>query len=131
MTISDVTHPSVKTLTPEERIQASLRVAMSSSEKLIAWMEASGRTWIVFNSRQLIEALPWPEGVSAFAQIIAAYRDHRSTIPTGDTETIDGVVVPKYHTETLTVTELDRAIRFLIAQASAIDPMWSLGRDPA
>ena len=122
--------PENKSLTAAECIQASLRTAMASPEKLIQWLEASGRSWLVFNARQLVEALPWPEGVSAFAQVVAAYRDHRSTIPTGDTETISGRAVPKFHTETMPVTELDGAIRYLITQASTLDSTWSLERDP-
>jgi hypothetical protein len=131
MTKPELTLPENKSLSAEERIQASLRTAMASPEKLIQWLEASGRSCVVFNARQLVEALPWPEGVSAFAQIVAAYRDHRSTIPTGETETIAGKVVDKFHTEALTVTELDRAIRYLISQASTLDSTWSLDRDPA
>lgn len=127
----DLIHPSIKDLTPEERMAAVLRTRMSSPAKLIEWLEASGRTWIVFNARQFVEAQAWPDGVSAFMQCVAAYRDHRSTIPTGDTETIEGVTVPKFHTEALTVTELDRVIRYLISQASSLDPTWSLERDPA
>ena len=131
MTTPDLTLPENRNLTPEERMQAALRVSLSSPEKLIQWLEASGRTWIVFNARQLVDALPWPDGVSAFMQCVAAYRDHRSTIPTGETETVSGQEVPKFHTEALTVDELDRAIRFLISQASAQDPTWSLERPPA
>ena len=129
--MSEIVHSSIVAMSAAERMEAALRTSMASPEKLMQWLEASGRVWLVFNSRQLVQALPWPEGASAFAQIVAAYRDHRSTIPTGDTETIDGQVVPKFYTETLTVTELDRAIRYLITQASTLDPTWSLNRDPA
>lgn len=135
MTAPDVTHPSNKGLTPEERMTAALRTGMASPDKLTQWLEASGRSWLVFNARQLVESLPWPDGVSALAQIIAAYRDHRSTIPTGETETIETpkgpVQVAKFHGEVLSVPELDRAIRYLITQASTQDPTWSLERDPA
>lgn len=99
--------------------------------KLKEWVDASGRGWIVLNARQFVEALPWPGGVRAFQECLAAYQDHRRTIETGDTEVISGVTVKKYHTDVLTVIELDRVIRYLIAQVSALDPTWSLERDPA
>ena len=126
-----IPHPSIAGMSAEERMQSALRTSMASPEKLIQWLEASGRAWLVFNARQLVQALPWPDGASAFAQIVAASRDHRSTVSTGETETINGVTVPRFHTEALTVIELDRVIRYLITQASTLDPTWSLDRDPA
>jgi len=130
----DLTLPENRNLTPEERIQASLRTAMPSPAKLKEWLVASGRTWLVFNSIHLVDSMDhiaFDEKCREFQTMIANYRDHRSTIKTGDTETIAGKVVDKFHPETLTVTELDRAIRYLISQASTLDPTWSLGRDPA
>jgi hypothetical protein len=104
---------------------------MRSPEKMREWLEASGRVWLVFNAPQLVEALPWPEGMNAFMQIVAAYRDHRSTIPTGDTEEVNGVPTRLYHGDTLTAVELDRCIRYLIGQITELDPTWTLERDPA
>lgn len=127
----DLTLPENRNLTPEERKSAAMNTWMTSPEKLIQWLEASGRTWIVFNARQFVEAQAWPSGAEAFQYLLAAYRDHRSTIPTGETETIAGKTVNKFHTESLTVIELDRVIRYLISQASTLDPTWSLERDPA
>lgn len=129
--MSDFVLPEIKNMTPAERAQAIQSVGVSSPDQLIRWLEASGRAWLVLNARQFVEAQAWPDGVELFRLCLAAYRDHRSTIATGETETIDGKTVPKFHPETLTVVELDRAIRYLITQASTLDPTWSLERDPA
>jgi len=131
MTNPDVTHPQVRAMSPIERSEAAMRVAMQSPEKLKTWLQASGRQWVVLNGPQLIDALPWPEGVQAFMHVVAAYRDHRSTIPTGETENVGGEKVDLYHGEVLTLTELDRCIRFLIGKATELDSTWTLGRDPS
>ena len=123
--------PEVRNMSAIERSEAAMRVALGSPEKMKAWLQASKRTWLIFNAPQMVDALPWPDGVHALMQIVAAYRDLRSTIPTGDTENIDGVSVRKYHGETLTVPEMDRCIRDLIGQITEMDPTWSLERDPA
>ena len=114
-----------------DRVEAARRVAIASPEKLKEWLSASGRSWLIFNGPQLIDSLPWPEGVNVFMQLVDAYRDHRRALPTGESETISGVKVACYHDDTLTLPELDRCIRFLVGQATALDPTWSLEKDPA
>jgi len=131
MTNPNILHPTIRDMSVIERSEAAMRTAMASPEKLKEWLNASGRTWLVLNGVQLVDSLPWPTGVNAFMEVIAAYRDHRSAIPTGDTEKIGGGEVARYHTEALTLIELDRCIRFLIGQATALDSTWTLERDPA
>ena len=65
-------HDSRVLLTKEQ-----IDTAMKSPEHLRGWLEASGRRWLVFDGIELIKALPWPAGVDALMQIIAAYRDER------------------------------------------------------
>ena len=130
LAMPEIVHSSIVAMSAEERAKSANETAISL-EKLKEWLEASGRGWIIMDARQFVEAQPWPWGVRAFQQCVAAYLDHRRAIKTGDTETINGVTVDKYHTDALTVPELDRAIRYLISQVSALDPTWSLNRDPA
>jgi hypothetical protein len=131
-----VEHPDIKGMTAEERMAAVLRTSITSPDHLKRWLEQSGRRWLVLDSVQLVEALPWPDGVSALAQILAALRDHRFAIPTGEFETqYDSekkcdVRVPLHHTEQLEVCELDRAIRYLIGQITEKDSAWSLENQP-
>jgi len=127
--------PAVRLMSEIEISQAQIRTAMKSQTMLIEWLEKSGRRWVTFNSRHLVDALPWPEGVESFMQIVAAYRDHRSILETGDVETIknpDGTSYTKsvLYGETLHIAELDRCIRYLIGQASNLDPDWSLEGEP-
>lgn len=113
----DVEHPIVRDMSAIERSEALMRVAMKSPEKMKEWADASGRTWCVFNTRMLIDSCVWPEGAQAFQLMCANYRDHRA-----------GLSDPL--PETLTATELDRAIRYLVAQITELDPTWTLGSDP-
>jgi hypothetical protein len=119
-------------LTIEEQSKRLLRIAIQDPEHLKRWLEESGRSWLVFNSLDLVDALPFPDGVDAFMQLIACYRDYRSAIPSGRTETIMDPTLGKevttsiMKTDNLEVEELDRAIRFLIGQITELDPSWDI-----
>ena len=105
---------SENTITAEELREARGRVSMGSAEHLIRWMLSSGRGWVFFKAEDLIRALPWPGGVEAFQQMVDCYADHRSVIPTGRTEEIEGTVVPIFKTDVLEDEEIIEAIRFLL-----------------
>lgn len=66
----------------------AIRAAMQSPEQLKRWLRQSNRQYLIFDALDLVEALPWPAGVEALQQLIAAYRDHRRTIPTSKLEVI-------------------------------------------
>jgi len=108
-------HPEIQKMSLEERFIAQKNTAMTDPKKLLAWLEESGRTWLVFNARHLVESLRFDD-LEMMQAIIANYRDYRAT------QKQDG----QPHGETLEVYELDRAIRFLISQITAKDPNWSL-----
>ena len=132
----------IRNMSAIERSEAQLRVAMQSPQKLKQWIEATGRTWMVFNAIDLVDALPWPPpgakepvGIDYLMMIIQCYRDHRAAMETGDFETIknpNGVEhkVAIMKGELLELPELDRAIRFLIGQATEKDPAWTLNNPP-
>lgn len=119
-------------VTEEKYLERAAAVAMSSPEHMKEWLEKSGRRWMVFNGMELIDALPWPEGVQEVMDVISLYRNHRRTIPSGRTETIiepvtrKEVTLPLCKDEHLELEELDRCVRYLIAQIYELDPKWSL-----
>lgn len=109
---------------------------MKSPDHLKRWLAASGRQWLIFNALDLVDALEWPAGVDRLQQLVASYGEHRSTIATGRTErnpdptTGQEVEVPVYKGELLEREELDRCVRFLVAQLIAKDPTWKLTNPP-
>ena len=123
-------------LSVQEQSERLLRVSIKDAEHLKAWLEKSGRRWLVFNAIELVDALPFPDGVDTLIQLIACYRDYRSVQPTGRVESIQEptlgktVAAPIYKGEALEVEELDRAIRYLIRQITDKDPDWSLNNEP-
>lgn len=127
---------SGKVTSPIELSEAQMRTAMTSPSHMKEWLEKSGRRWLVLNGMHLVDALPWPSGVDALMQLIACYRDHRAVLDTGEVKTeVDPITKEKvevvvYHPETLTFTELDRAIRYLVQLITDLDPSWKL-TDPA
>lgn len=119
-----------------EASERQIRVAMKSPEHLKGWMHASGRRWLLLNGDHLVDALPWPNGVEAFMQVVACYRDHRAALDTGETQLIENPdtgemdEVPLYYPEPLTLTEMDRAIRWLVGQITELDSDWKLENPP-
>ena len=106
--------------------QAQMNTAIKSPEHLKEWVIKSNRQWVVLNGAELVDALPYPHGHDAFMQVVMAYRDHRATKPSGETEEINGQTIPLMKTERLGLVELDRCIRYLVSEAGSIDPNWSL-----
>lgn len=121
---------------PIELSEEQMRTAMKDQGHLKKWLVESGRKWIVLNGDHLVDALPWPTGVEAFMQVIACYRDHRAALDTGETQLVENPKtkemdeVTMFYPETLTVTEMDRAIRWLVGEVTNIDPDWKLTNPP-
>lgn len=135
-----VENQQVRGMSPQERAEAQMRVAMSDPKKLRAWLEQSGRVWMVFNGIDLVDALsaiePFPAGPELLKNIIQCYAGHRYCMETGrfeeqeDPRTGEVVKIPIMKTEMLEVEEYDRAIRYLIGRVMALDPNWSLDNAP-
>lgn len=136
-----------KSMSAEERAEAQMSTAMASPDHLRQWLDETGRHWLVLNTDELVKALPWPTGVEALQNMLRAYRGFRQSVPTGEMATLacSGATncqicilnnlkpskdrhheVPVFKEEELNVAELDRAIRYLVAQLTARDPSWSL-----
>lgn len=69
-----------KTKMPKTILQQS-SVAMQSPAHLKQWLRETGRSFVIFKSEDLIDALPWPEGVETVIALVEGYRQHRLTIP--------------------------------------------------
>ena len=123
-------------LDPKILAERQVKLAMQSPAHLKQWAKASGRTWIVINADELIDALPWPGGVQEFMDLITLLAKQRATKPTGrfdevkDPLTQEMISIPVMKTEELEMDELDRAIRFLVGQIREHRADWSLD-DPA
>jgi hypothetical protein len=113
-----------------------LSTAMALPSHLKAWLKASGRAWLVINGDELVDALPWPGGVQEVMDLVSILARHRATKPTGrfsqvkDPLTKEMVDIPVMKSEALEPDELDRAIRYLVAQMRQHDPDWSLETTP-
>lgn len=117
-----------------ERLQAQERVAIKSREQLLSFLHESERDWLIFNTRHLIEAIPFPQGVLMMQQIVAWYRNHRAQVGTGRKVpgkhpiTGEPIHVEDMHGEALEISEAEQAIRFLLDMIRTRDPSWTLAR---
>jgi hypothetical protein len=101
----------VRGMSDLERAQARESVSIKSPDHLLAFLDASERTWLIFNTDHLIRSLPWPEGVLMMQRIVSWYRDYRIQVG-----------------EALEIPEAERAIRFLLDRIRERDPSWTLAR---
>jgi hypothetical protein len=121
---------------PEVIRERRVQLAMSSPDHLKLWLRESGRTWIVLNGPELVDALPWPGGVQELMDLVFLVAQHRSKKPSGRMSTLqdpvtgEDVEVPINKGETLEPEELDRAIRFLVAEIRESLPHWALEDAP-
>jgi len=60
--MENVEHPDIRNMDPATREQAQRNVAMTSKEHMIEWLEATKRRWLVLNSIDMVNALPYPHG---------------------------------------------------------------------
>lgn len=101
-------------------------VAITSPAHLKQWLEASGRKYIVLDAAHLVDSLAWPEGINELMAMIEAYKVHRLAVPTGrmfahtDPDTGDVHALPEMHPETLTATEIESVMDWLLEQAEAL-----------
>lgn len=129
-----------ETLSAQEAALRRHRVSMKSKEHMIRWLEETGRRYLLLDAKDLVDALPFPDGCEALQVILRYYADHRASLPTGKSELTEihdaktgqpmKVELPTFKSEVLEVVELDRAIRYLINQASQRDPTWDLNNPP-
>lgn len=119
-------------LSAEEKMERLGRISIGSPAHLKQWLRDTGRLWLVFNTLELVDSLPFPSGVDSLIQLIACYRDHRRAIPTGRIEVqVDPaagvpVEVPVFKGDMLELEELIQAVRYLVAQIRERNPSWNL-----
>ena len=61
--------------------QLSSNTAIQSPEHLKRWLQETGRRYLVLRTDDLVDALPWPDGVDALIQVLEAYRQQRLAQP--------------------------------------------------
>jgi len=126
----------IKGLSSTERLEALNRVSIQTKDHLIKWLIATDRAWLIFNAKDLVDSLPFPEGVEDFMRTVNAYAQYRNSTKTGQTfEVIDPItdekiLAPKLVGELLEKDELDRAIRYLVGLITEINPKWRLESTP-
>jgi hypothetical protein len=115
----------------EEIRAAQARVSLADPEHLRRWLEES-RPFLIFSAQDLSDSLSplWPDGAKWVQQMVACYRAHRATIPSGEIRVseMDGEKYeqPLFKGDSLTLAEKDRAVRWLVSQILEEKPDWSL-----
>ncbi|MFA4944418.1 MAG: hypothetical protein WC789_06930 [Lentisphaeria bacterium] len=109
------------------------RSALASPEKLKAWLAASRRSFVVFDSLHLADSLPWPDGVREFTALVDRYRQHRErALPPRPKEGEDLLGHPSVGmvcmTDVLEPEELDRLVHWAASLLLEVDPGWTFER---
>lgn len=124
---------------PAELTRAAERTAMASPTQLKQWLIASGRRYIIFDSDDLVDALPWPGGVEALTQVVECYRQHRCVdiaeegpcpscngALSGDCMACNGVGIERrYKSDVLELDEMKAVVAYLVERIRKTDPNWS------
>jgi hypothetical protein len=123
----------------ETTLQEIDRVAVNNPEQLKRWLQETNRVFVLLKSTDLVDALPWPDGVSALIHIIECYRQHRITIPVEyapcpklphrksmcELCKNTGEVVARNKDQILEVDEMKEAVIWLINQIHEKHPTWN------
>lgn len=59
-------------------IHDARRNGMASPQHLKDWLRKTRRHFVVLKSDDLVDSLPWPDGVESIIEIIECYRQHRA-----------------------------------------------------
>lgn len=110
-------------------------VAMKSPAHLKRWLDETGRMYLILRSDHLVDALPFPDGLELFIQVLEAYRQQRRALSEYDQpcpqETNhkpnktcwlcrnEDKVAAKVRSDKLTLTELLQAREFIDAEIEA------------
>jgi hypothetical protein len=100
-------------MSDREKAQARENISVKSAGQLKEYLLASNRKYVVFKTDDLIDSLPWPDGVNFFIQCVTAYRDQRLTIESGR---VDAEGNPIYKSDDLEKDELIEAVSWLREQ---------------
>lgn len=117
----------------KELAQAQQNVAIKDPDHLKRWI-AEQRPFLIFVGDDLMESLKpfWPTCQEELQRIVNQYMAFRMNRPTGDVrlekEPITGkqIEVTLYKDDTLTLTELDRLVRWGVRQILDQDEHWEL-----
>ncbi len=114
-------------------------IAIRSPAHLKQWLHASGRAFIIFDANDLVDGLPWPDGVDAMIQLCEAYRQQRCVDIAEERpckrcgkKPVDSC--PECHgygrtirmkSDMLEPDEMKKVVEFLMLQIRLADPNWS------
>lgn len=112
-----------------------MRVAMKSREQLMQWLKESGREFIIFNTKDLMDSLPHAQDAELLQQLIGLYATHRMSISYDKIKMFDPISETEVEAEVtkderLTLAEMDRLVRKLAGAIKDQHPEWSLDGDP-
>lgn len=115
------------------------RVAVTTPQHLKKWLSATKRDFIILKAPDLIDALPWPDGVDAFMLILEGYRQYRLSLPVDHAPCPrphtpgkvcafcrnTGVVVARTKNDVLELDEMKDAVQWLLHQIREKDSDWT------
>jgi hypothetical protein len=118
-----------------------LATAIKDPGHLKRWLIESKRQWVMLKSEDLVDALPWPDGVDILMQVIEAYRQHRVGVPVDyapcpklkvhqkgrvcELCSNAGEVIVRSKSDLLEVDEMKEACVWLINQILEKDKSWN------
>jgi hypothetical protein len=114
----------------QEAQQLLAKQALSDPEALKRWLLESGRKFVVLVSQDLVDSLPWPDGVRKFTEVVEAYRVHRLTQPSSRVEQGRDLLgrpceVTVMKADALDPEELNCLVHWAAAQLLEYDPGWT------
>lgn len=126
---------------PETVLQELDRAAIRSPNHLKQWLAASGRRYIIMKTDELVDSLPWPEGVEALIHLIECYRQLRCTrvVETTPCPRCKGKpaavqdcsacgqlgIYNRLGSDVLEQSEVKEVIQFLLQHVQTTEPDWS------
>jgi hypothetical protein len=121
-------------MTAVELMEAQDRVAVKDPQHLAQWLQATGREFLVFVTRDLIAAMQ-PYDQLLLQQFINSYLAHRLTIAFDTREEIEPVTGEKIRVDVckddrLTSAEKDRLVRKLVGELRDEVVGWDLTGEP-
>jgi hypothetical protein len=114
----------------QEAQQLLAKQALSNPEALKRWLRESGRQFVVLAAQDLVNSLPWPEGVRKFTEVVEAYRGYRLTQPSAKAEMGRDLLgkpceIVTMKSDALDPVELNCLVHWAAAQLLEYDPGWT------
>jgi hypothetical protein len=114
----------------QEAQQLLAKQALSDPEALKRWLLESGRKFVVLVSQDLVDSLPWPEGVRQFTTAVDSYRAYRMQQASSKVEQGRDLLgrpceITVQKSDALDPMELNLLVHWAAAQLLEYDPGWT------